>query len=231
LVSDASAILDLLQRWDLTDVLDLKPLDDSIRVSFRTPISAHVCCRLPELTAVPLGPISATARVPLVYVQGIPPDTKSEDIRNFFKNIAPILKINHVKRETISVHILKFSSLRKALRVSETADRERFKGNALTVSHQYKSAITNCFFLAGQAPGSLTVASVRAEVATIGGIAHIFVNAAGPLKEVFVSMVERSDAKLACGVMNHRIYNGETVHAVFVDPAYFEDVREANDGA
>jgi hypothetical protein len=226
---DPASILDSLQKWDLIDVLDLKIRDESIELVFRTAVSAHVCCRLPDFRATPLTVLPKTARVPLVYVQGIPGDTKSDEIRFFFKSIAPILKLNFVTRNTISAHLLKFSSVRKALRVSETADREKFKGNVLTVSHQYQSTVTRCFFLSGPAPGSLTADSVRAEVAQIGEVAHVFVNAAGPMREVFVAMADVRDARLACGVMNRRIYNGETVHAVFVTAAYFEDVREANE--
>jgi hypothetical protein len=137
--------------------------------------------------------------------------------------------MNFIARDTISAHILKFSSVRKALRVSETADRERFKGNPLTVSHQYKATVTKCFCLSGPAPGALTAESVRSEVAQLGEVARIFVNAVGPMREVFVAMADVRDARLACGVMNHRIYNGEMVHAVFLDPAYFEEVRAAND--
>jgi hypothetical protein len=126
---DAVAVLDILQKWDLTDVLDLHLQADAIEVIFRTTVSAHVCCRLLDFKAAPLCRIPKGARVPLVYVQGISPDTKVEEIHNFFKSIAPIVKMTFVVRETISAHLLKFSSTRKALRVSETADRERFNGN------------------------------------------------------------------------------------------------------
>jgi hypothetical protein len=225
---DAASVLDILQKWDLTDVLDLRLGDAILEIVFRSPISAHVCSRIPDFQATPLSPIPRTARVPLVYVQGIGGETKLEEIRGFFKSIAPIVKMKFVVRDTIGAHILKFSSVRKALRAAETADRERFKGNLLVVSHQYKGSVTRCFFLSGPSPGALTAQSVRAEVAKIGEIASIFVNAVGPMREVFVEMEDIRDARLACGVMNRRIYNGETVHAVFVDPAYFGDVREAN---
>jgi hypothetical protein len=223
-----TSLLDTLQQWDLIDVVDLKIGPEFLEIVFRTPVSANVATRLPEFRATSLVWLPRTARVPLVYIQGIRADTTEDEIRNFFKTIAPILKIKFVSRETISAHILKLSSVRKALRVSETADRERFKGSVLTVSHQFKSTITNCFFLSGPSPGSLTVASVESEVAQIGAIERIFINEIGPMKEVFVSMADIAGARLACGIMNHRIYNGEVVNAFFVDPQYFEAVFDAN---
>jgi hypothetical protein len=220
-------VLDTLQKWDLTDVLDLTA---DLKLTFRTPVSAHVCCKLQEFKATPLTPIPPTARVPLVYVQGMGPDARPDEIRAFFKTISPILTLKSVERGDIFLHLLRFSSIRKALKVSETADRERFKGNLLTVSHQYKLTVTQFFFLSGPAPGALTCDAVGSEVAQIGEIDRIFVNEAGPMKEVFVSMNDVKSAKLACGAMNHRIYNGEVVNAFFVDGSYFQAVWEANQG-
>jgi hypothetical protein len=223
-----TSLLATLQQWDVIDVLDLKIEPDFLEIAFRTPVSAHVATRLPEFRATSLVRLPRTARVPLVYLQGISADTTDDEIRNFFKTIAPILKVKFVSRRTISARILKLASVRKALRVSETADRERFKGSVLTVSHQFKSTITCCFFLSGPSPGLLTVASVESEVAQIGPVERIFINELGPMKEVFVSMADIADARLACGIMNHRIYDGELVNPFFVDPQYFEAVFDAN---
>jgi hypothetical protein len=220
-------ILDVLQKWDLTDVLDLA-IGEHFEIVFRTPISAHICCKLSEFTARAVTSIPALARVPLVYVQGIGADARPDEIRSFFKTISPILNIKFVQKRGISFHILKFSSVRRALKVSETADRERFKGNLLTVSHQFKMTVTRYFFLSGPAPGALTSAAVSSEVGQIGDIDRIFVNEIGAMKEVFVSMMDLKSARLACGIMNHRIYNGEVVNAFFVDPSYFREVWDAN---
>ena len=222
--ADPMAVLDTFQSWDLLDTLDMKAVDGGFEVAFRTPVSAHVAVRLPGLSGTVIDEIPRAARVPLVYIQGIPEESSEAEIRAFFKTLAPILKIKYVKRGRIGVHILKLSSTRKALRVSETADREKFKGHTLTVSHQFKSTITNCFFLAGISPGLLSVDAVAPEVSQIGEIDRIFRNEIGSLKEIFVCMKSQADARLACGVMNRRLFNGEAVNAYFVAPAYFEEL-------
>lgn len=227
-LQDPLVLLDTLQTWDLLDVLDMKSVDNAFEIAFRTAVSAHVSTRIPGFHVTPIDEIPKNDRVPLVYIQGIPEGTSDEEIRNFFKTISPVLKIKFLTRGRISVYILKLASIRKALRISETADRESFKGHILTVSHQFKSTVTTCFFLTGTTPGLLSVDVVQPEVSQIGDIDRIFRNDIGSLKEIYVSMKSLSDARLACGIMNRRLFSGETVNACFVSPSYFEELYSEN---
>ena len=222
------AVLERLEYWDLVDILDLKVVGDGFDVLFRTPESAHVVQKLDEFESSLIDAVPEDARVPAVYIQGIPQHTSRDEIRRFFKTIAPVLNVKYIEKGRIGVHVLKFASTRKALRVSETADREKFGGNTLTVSHQFKSTVTKCFFLSGVIPNLLSVEAVEPEVSQIGPIDRIFKNEMGSLGEVFVSMQEQPDAKLACAIMNKRLFEGETINAYFVDPSYFDELYWAN---
>lgn len=224
-----AVLIDILEKWDLNDVLDLQIHETEYTVVFRTAISAHAASKLAEFNARCITNIPKTARAPVVYIQGIPSGTSFDEIAAFFQTISPILSIKCVERSDMHVHILKFASERKALRVAETADGERFGTNTMIVSHQYKSTVTSAFFVTTTTPGVLTIDAVGTEVAKIGQIAAIFKNEMGSMGEIFVLMESICDASIACGMMNKRSYAGELVHACFVDPMYFNEVREAND--
>ncbi|KAH0793291.1 hypothetical protein GPJ56_002849 [Histomonas meleagridis] len=220
-------ILDLLIFWDLTDAYDSSILPDkTYEFLFRTAISAYTVTKIPHLIANPIDPIPNTARVPLVYIQGIKAETPFEEIHSFFRTIAPILKIKLIKKSNITAHILKFSSVRKALKVSETADREKFNGSTLYVSHQYKSSVTKCFFIqmVSSTPVSLTLDVIEEQVLQFGEIESSFSRVIGPISEFYIKMKNLKDAKLACGIMNHRTYDGVMLTSIFVEEQYFNEM-------
>lgn len=250
----ASNIINVIQKWKLVDVLDIQEENtsndsNSFIVIFKTAISAHVMTKLikfPELiqknitlTIEAIDPIPEDARVPLVYIQGIGPDISDDAIRNFFRDMSFILKIERYQKGNIYFHIIKLPSVRSAINLTKQINEGKFTRSNFAAfdgisgygpqsfivsSHQYKSTITQCFFITSDEKSSLKSEDVYSEVSKFGEIDTLFTRNNNNLCEFYIKMNSISDSKLACGVMNNRIFDNVTLKAIFISTDYFNDL-------
>lgn len=242
----AADLLNIIGIWKLYDILDLQEEKTSLNgfltsflVRFKSPVSAYILTKIekhPELiegnfivTAESLDQIPKTARVPLVYIQGINSDASDADIRNFLRTMTPVLKINKYQCGSITAHTLKLSSVEAAIEVSKMLNHQSYGSSSgmMISSHQYKSSVTTCFFIASVVKTSLQIEDLRSEISQIGEIDSIFENTKSAFGEFYIRMKNIKDAKLACGIMNNRSYENVTLSAVFITPEYFEEMHES----
>ena len=224
---DKIALIGLISDWCLLDVLDIEDEGkekQSYIVRFKTSVSAHVITKIANLQTEVVDEIPKDARVPLVYIQGIGIDVMDDEIISFFRTLTPILKVKTVQKGNVVVRILKLPSIKNALMISQRANHENFKNFKMTVSHQYKSSVTRCFFITSIIKTSLQQDDVNQEVSSFGEIETLFTRMNGSLPEFYIKMKEKSDAKLACGIMNGRSYDNAILTAIFITPEYFDEL-------
>ncbi|KAK8870530.1 hypothetical protein M9Y10_008414 [Tritrichomonas musculus] len=243
----ASDLLGIIRKWNLIDVLDIQEENSSSQklnsfiIVFKTAVSAHVMTKLkkfPDLlsknitiSTEEIDPIPNNARVPLVYLQGIGPETSDEAIRHFFRDMSFILKIKKYQRGTVFIHILKLPSIQNAINLSKQVNEGKLTNSVfnnssqtyIIASHQYKSTITQCFFISSNEINSLKKEDVYSEVSKFGEIESLFSRNNNNLWEFYVKMKSLSDAKIACGSMNNRTFDNVTLKAVFISNEYFDD--------
>ncbi|OHT17653.1 hypothetical protein TRFO_00935 [Tritrichomonas foetus] len=220
-------IINSITFWNLTDILDIQELPDGdFEVKFKTAISAHVMTRIPIFQANVLDQVPKTARVPLVFIQGIGPEKSEDEIRSFFRHIAPILKIKFIQRGKMAFHILKLSSIHNVLEIIHQ-NHSTFgpnQKNKMIITHQYKSTVTRCFFISSILKISLSQEDVSEQVSNFGDIECIFTRKIGDYPEFYVKMRNIKDARLACGAMNGRTFENVEITAVFITTQYFDEL-------
>ena len=226
-ITDCNELLDFLFKWKLVDIIDLnssKP-QNSFKISFRSAVSAHTLSKLPGVKVILMDDIPKNARVPRIFIQGIPASTSNEEIEKLFEHITPILKITAVQKNGFEGHVIKVPTVDIALRTVEMAQKMRFGETQLTVSHQYKSAITNCIVINTLQGTRIPLADVLSEVSKFGKVTESFCAFFAGLDSIALKMSSENDAKLACGFMKNRIYDGSQINSVFIEEKYFNDLK------
>ena len=221
---DINELLDILFKWDLTDILDVHYQEDLIEIKFRTPTSAYNIRKLSEVNLIKSEFINLNSRVPLVFLQGFPIEITNEQIKSFFNNLTPILKIKRIIKNDFFGIILKLPTIQKAIKLSELSNKEKFNNFILSVSYQFKSSITKCFYIYSLEI-EIPIDEILNEILNFGPILEFFSNFIGSTTALFIKMESLKDSKITCGFLNNKLINGYLISTVFIDNDYFDNLK------
>lgn len=219
-------VLNYMLKWNILDLIDIKETEQSntFDIWVRSAISSHVISVLHDVEVIEADPISSTdenVKVPLLYVHGIPGDEPDENVKEFFKGLAPILFIRHIKKEFFDGLIIETTSVKSAQKIAEKSHNEKYGQYTLTVSIQFQKTVTNCFFI-----NSLTIEYpievAQALVSKFGQIKQILRATVSGLPSIIVKMDTIENAKLACGFLNKSTYEGHSINSIFIEENHFD---------
>ena len=223
-VTECKFLLDFLFTWKIIDILDLtksKP-EGSFEIHFRTMESIHVLSKLPGIKIITTDEIPKTARVPVIYVHGFPPNSTTNDIESFFLESTPVVSVKFITVPGFVGAIVKTPSTECAMKAVNELESKEFQGkHRLTLSYQYKSTITRCFFVQLLSQKQIPVEDALHIIVKFGKIEQIKQTTVASTPSVAVKMAKINDAKLACGFINKKVFNGSESRAVFIEEDFF----------
>lgn len=221
-------LVTFLFEWDLLDALQiiLCPDEKSFDIVFKSDISAHVISKINGVKLIRSDEISPFARVPAVYLNGIPPETTDEAIHSYFSTVSKIIKIKRVVAGSFHGFVLKLPSVDKAQKLANLANKESFNKSQMTASCQYKKTITNCFYVNCGGRAVITPQDVTSEISQFGSITDVFIAKIATITSVLIKMENNKAAKLACGFMNHRLFDGFPTTAIFISESYYDELKQ-----
>lgn len=229
-IKNEENVLDFFFSYNIIDILSIKKLDyidNGYQITFKSAESAHILKKFPNIKIITTDTLPQNSKIPKVYIQGIPLEATDDEIKSFFSKLCKILNIKNVETEGSFDRrrvIVTVPSVRCAKLLAEKGNGEKFNQNTLTVSLQYKSTITDCFYVNCGVVGNVELEFVRKEVLIFGKIVHIFEKYIGGVNSVLVKMENRKTAKLACGFLNKRTYYNSVLSAVFIDSVFLDQL-------
>lgn len=227
---DVGELLDILKYWDLLDILDVNINNEEyFLVSFRNGVSAYALHKIPGISCKIIDKVPKTCRAPYVIIQGLDQTTTISKVRQIFSNVCPILSFkmyqfeNSDVSETKYYHVIKVSSIRFVNKLVEK-DNPRLdysKETRLRIQSQYKSTITNSFFIASK-EGYLNFDQndVVNTIGFFGQIEQIFTYGQ---EKIFIKMNSIQNSRHACAYLCTSM-KYPNIHCVFITPQYFNQV-------